>query len=60
MTLMRVSDSGQVYVVDGPEIKITPDQAGGFHVHGRGHFFFFETMEEAEDKKKELEYRTAF
>ena len=60
MTLLRVSQSGQVYDVDLAEIKITPDQDGGFYVHGKGHFMFFETREDAEDKKKELDYRGAF
>ena len=60
MTLLRVSDSGQVYDIDLPEVKITPDQGGGFYVHGKRHFAFFETKEEAEEKKKELDYRGAF
>lgn len=60
MTLLRVSDSGQVYEIDVPEVKITPDQGGGFYVHGKGQFVFFETKQEAEEKKKELDYRVAF
>lgn len=60
MTLLRVSRSGQVYDVDLADLRITPDQGGGYHVHGKGHFFFFETREEAEEKKKELEYRSAY
>jgi len=55
-----VSDSGQVYEIDVPEVKITPDQGGGFYVHGKGQFVFFETKQEAEEKKKELDYRVAF
>ena len=60
MTLLRVSDSGQVYDIDLPEVKITPDQGGGFYVHGKGQFVFFETKEQAEEKKKELDYRGVF
>jgi hypothetical protein len=60
MTLLRVSESGQVYDVDLAEIRVTPDQAGGFYLHGQGHFLFFETLEEAEEKKKDLDYRGAF
>ena len=60
MTLLRVSPSGQVYDVDLAEIRITPDQEGGFYIHGQGYFLFFETREEAEEMKKELDYRGAF
>jgi hypothetical protein len=60
VTQLRVSDSGQVYDIDLPEVKITPDQGGGYYVHGKGQFAFFETKQEAEDKKKELDYRGAF
>jgi hypothetical protein len=60
VTLLRVSDSGQVYDVDLNELRITPDQAGGFYVHGKGYFIYFETFDEAEEKKKELEYRGAY
>ena len=57
MTLLRVSESGQVYDVDLPEIRITPDQAGGYCLHGKQYFMFFDNFEEAEAKKKELDYR---
>lgn len=60
MTLLRISESGQVYDVDLPEVKITPDQGGGFYIHGKGQFVFFETKEQAEEKKKELDYRGIF
>ncbi|MFN2464252.1 MAG: hypothetical protein ABR573_10175 [Candidatus Dormibacteria bacterium] len=60
MTLLRVSDSGQVFDVDLAELKITPDQGGGYCLHGRGQFLHFETRQEAEEKKKELDYRGAF
>jgi hypothetical protein len=56
MTLLKVSESGQVYDVDLPELKITPDQDGGFYLHGRSHFMYFETYEEAEEKRKELQF----
>ena len=60
VTLLRVSDSGQVYDVDLPEVKITPDHGGGYYVHGKGQFAYFETKEDAEEKKKELDYRGVF
>lgn len=60
MTKLRVSESGQVYDVDLPDVKITPDQEGGYYVHGKGQFAYFETIEGAEEKKKELDYRGVF
>lgn len=60
MTLLRVSASGQVYDVDVPELRITPDQDGGYYLHGRGYFIYFDTRDEAEEKKKELDYRGAY
>jgi hypothetical protein len=60
VTLLRVSDSGQVYDVDLPEIKITPDQGGGYYVHGKGQFVYFDSKDDAEEKKKELDYRGVF
>jgi len=60
VTLLRVSDSGQVYDIDLQELRITPDQGGGYYVHGKGYFMYFESFEEAEEKKKELDYRGAF
>jgi hypothetical protein len=60
VTKLRVSESGQVYDVDLPDVKITPDQGGGYYVHGRGQFVYFETKDEAEEKKKELDYRGVF
>ena len=54
LTLLRVSQSGQVYQVDLPEIKVSRDREGGYYLHGRGHFIFFETLAEAERKKVEL------
>ena len=57
MTLLRVSDSGQVYDVDHVDLRITPDQDGGFYLHGKGYFLYFGTRDEAEEKKKELDYR---
>jgi hypothetical protein len=60
MTLLRVSDSGQVYDIDLEEVRITPDEGGGYYVHGKGQFLFFETRDEAEEKKKELDYRGVF
>ncbi|MHB8510482.1 MAG: hypothetical protein ACYDGR_17885 [Candidatus Dormibacteria bacterium] len=60
MTLLRVSDSGQVYDTDMPEVRITPDQGGGYYVHGKGHFLFFEDLESALERKKELDFRGAY
>ena len=56
MTLLKVSESGQVYDADLPEFHITPDQDGGFYLHGKGHWMFFETYEEAEERRKEIEF----
>ena len=60
MTILRVSESGQVYDIDLAELKITPDQGGGYYLHGRKQFLYFETLDEAEQKKQEIEYRGAF
>ncbi|MEA2647098.1 MAG: hypothetical protein QOE92_2181 [Chloroflexota bacterium] len=60
MTILRVSESGQVYDIDLEELKITPDQGGGFYLHGRKQFLYFDELEEAEEKKQEIEYRGAF
>ncbi|HEV3231442.1 MAG TPA: hypothetical protein VG245_04235 [Candidatus Dormibacteraeota bacterium] len=60
MTLLKISPSGQVYDVDLPEVRLTPDQGGGFYLHGRGHFLFFADIDAAREKKKELEFRGAF
>ncbi len=55
MTLLKVSASGQVYDIELPNVKVTRDHGGGYYVHGRGHFIFFEDLEAAERKKRELE-----
>jgi hypothetical protein len=55
MPLLKVSPSGQVYDVELASVKVTRDQAGGYYVHGRGHFIYFEDMEAAERKRRELE-----
>ncbi|HLH69450.1 MAG TPA: hypothetical protein VKY90_10555 [Candidatus Dormibacteraeota bacterium] len=55
MALLKVSPSGQVYDIALPSIKVTRDQGGGYYVHGRGHFLFFEDLEAAERKRRELE-----
>lgn len=60
MTKLRVSESGQVYDVDLDEIRITPDQGGGFYLHGKQQFLYFETLDEAQEKKKEIDYRGRF
>ena len=56
---LRATDSGQVYNIDLPELKVTRDEVDGIYVlHGRGHFQVFATREEAFDRKKEIEYST--
>lgn len=60
MTILRVSDSGQTFDIDLPEIKITPDQGGGFYLHGKGQFEFFESIDEAQERKQEIEFRGTF
>ncbi len=60
MTRLRVSPSGQVYDIELPVLKVTRDQGGGYVLHGRGVFLHFEKRDEADARKKELEYhRTA-
>lgn len=55
MALLKVSQSGQVYDIELPAMKVTRDQGGGYYVHGRGHFIFFKDLEAAERKRRELE-----
>lgn len=55
MTLLKVSPSGQVYDVDLPYLKVTRDEGGGWYLHGKGHFLYFEEREEAEAKKRDIE-----
>jgi hypothetical protein len=57
MPLLKVSPSGQVYDIDLPNMKVTRDQGGGYYVHGRGHFLFFKDLEDAERKRRELEFQ---
>jgi len=50
---LRATESGQVYNIDLPELKVTRDDVDGIYVlHGRGHFQTFETREEAFERKK--------
>jgi hypothetical protein len=60
MTLLKVSASGQVYDVELPNVKVTRDQGGGYYVHGRGHFIFFDELDAAERKRRELELEAGF
>lgn len=55
MTTLKVSPSGQVYDIDLAELKVTPDEGGGYYLHGKGHFIRFEDLEEALEKKRELD-----
>lgn len=58
MPRLRATDSGQVYNIDLPDLKVTHDQDGIYVLHGRGHFQTFETREEAFERKKEIDYTT--
>lgn len=60
MTLLKVSASGQVYDIELPNLKVTRDQGGGYFVHGRGYFMFFEELEEAERKRRELQLELGY
>jgi hypothetical protein len=60
MTLLKVSESGQVYDVELPNLKVTRDQGGGYFVHGRGHFEFFQELDAAERKRRQLELESGF
>ena len=55
MARLKVSPSGRVYDIDLPQLKVTPDQEGGYYLHGRGHFIRFEDRELALAKLRELE-----
>ncbi|HVB78267.1 MAG TPA: hypothetical protein VNI34_10775 [Candidatus Nitrosotalea sp.] len=55
MARLKVSPSGQVYDVDLPQVKVTRDEGGGWYVHGRGHFIFFDDREAAESRRHELD-----
>lgn len=55
MTRLKVSASGQVYDIELTQVKVTRDEGGGYYLHGKGHFLFFESREEAEAKKREIE-----
>jgi hypothetical protein len=55
MPLLKVSPSGQVYDIELPAVKVTRDQAGGYYVHGKGHFLYFKDLDVAERKRRELE-----
>ncbi|TMC45830.1 MAG: hypothetical protein E6J25_01705 [Chloroflexi bacterium] len=56
---LRATESGQVYNIDLPDLKVTRDDVDGIYVlHGRGHFQTFETREAAFERKKELDYST--
>jgi len=58
MPRLRATESGQVYNIDLPEIRVTPDQDGVYVLHGRGHFIVFQTREEAFQRKQEIEATT--
>jgi hypothetical protein len=60
MALLKVSPSGQVYDVELPYVKVTPDQGGGYYLHGQGHFMRFEDLESALEKQREIEVFGAF
>jgi hypothetical protein len=59
MARLRATDSGQVYNIDLPELRVTRDEVDQIYVlHGRGHFQTFRTREEAFERKKEIDYST--
>src|ERR1700730_15014778 len=54
---LRATESGQVYNIDLPELKVTRDDVDGIYVlHGRGYFQTFTSREAAFDRKKEIGY----
>ena len=55
MTRLKVSPSGQVYDIEMTAVKVTRDEGGGYYLHGKGHFLYFENLEAAEAKKREIE-----
>ena len=62
LALSRATDEVAAgrYDVELPTVKVTRDQGGGYYVHGRGHFIFFEERETAERKRRELELEIGF
>jgi hypothetical protein len=56
---LRATDSGQVYNIDLPDLRVTRDDVDGIYVlHGRGRFETFATRDEAFARKKEIDYST--
>ena len=55
MARLKVSASGQVYDIELNQVKVTRDEGGGYYLHGKGHFLYFEIREEAEAKKRKIE-----
>lgn len=58
MPRLRATDSGQVYSIDLPHLKVTRDLDGIYVLHGRGQFLIFKTREEAFKRKQEIELST--
>lgn len=58
MPRLRATDSGQVYNIDIPELRVTRDTDGIYVLHGRGHFMTFDTREAAFEHKREIEAAT--
>ncbi len=58
MPRLRATESGQVYNIDLPQLKVTRDQDGIYVLHGRGHFLIFQTRDEAFKRKQEIEHST--
>ena len=59
MPRLRATDSGQVFNIDLPELRVTRDDVDRIYVlHGRGYFQTFKTREEAFARKQELEFTT--
>jgi len=58
MPRLRATESGQVYNIDLPQLKVTRDQDGIYVLHGRGHFLIFQTRDEAFKRKQVIEHST--
>jgi hypothetical protein len=59
MPRLRATDSGQVFNIDLPDLRVTRDDVDGIYVlHGRGYFQTFRTRDEAYARKQELEFTT--
>ena len=58
MPRLRATDSGQVYNIDIPELRVTRDTDGIYVLYGRGHFIPFDQREDAFERTREIEGAT--